>query len=257
MAKSGAKAKATAKAKAQVATAKVAKKQQAKPATTTMGQSAKSKATSSTSDAASARKRLRCQEARRDLEQKVARALESGRLNHIPKSSWVGKMNSEGKTLPEALGDAFLEAESRNGKIGTRTWVRLFKDFELNMSVDLPEPDEEDGHVDDELLEVIAAATNENYVRANVVPLERYLEFCDPLSVTATYGLLQSLVPSPELSLPNAIRGQVAVLKMWGRTCHGGFKWLCSRCGLGGLVGRVGLLLHVTGGAEAVGSDLI
>ena len=66
--------------------------------------------------------------------------------------------------------------------------------------------------------QVLDAAHNENPVRANVIPLERFLEYTASLPGMTTYILLIFSMPCPTLTLESAIRAQVAILKAWART---------------------------------------
>ena len=64
---------------------------------------------------ASERKRRRSQENRRDLLEKTKRALDGGRLDHIPKSVWTMKRDAKGLSIEDRVYDE-LEKNAESGK---------------------------------------------------------------------------------------------------------------------------------------------
>lgn len=132
---------------------------------------------------------------------------------------WATKRNQAGLTAREFIGNEIRRRRQDGKKLGSRFWADLFQAFDLNDSISdsLPEPDD-DSIPSAELLDVLAAAHNENPVKACVTPLERYLEYCPPLSATPTYGILRAVQTGPTLPYYNAVKAQVAVLRFWART---------------------------------------
>lgn len=174
-------------------------------------------------DAQKPAKRQRYQPKRRDVDAKVERTLtESGRISHIPKAVWAVKTNDRGQTLAEYTAEGLEALHEDKQRLGSKWWANTFDMFGLHHAVPLPEPhvdDEEGGDTPpDELLECLAACHCDNVVRASIVPLERFLEYCGSMNEVVTHGLLSALTPSPTLTLQNAVRGQVAVMKAWART---------------------------------------
>ena len=156
---------------------------------------------------------------RRDTAQQAERAMEP-RLKNIPKATWATKRNNKGQTLFERVIEQIRANRSSGVKIGSKWWAAVFDEFELtdNPTDELEEPEDAGEDVDPDLLAVLASAHGENRVKATVVPLERYLDTCGPLSRSTTYGLLCAVQMSPTLPEATASKAQLAVLKFWART---------------------------------------
>lgn len=162
--------------------------------------------------------RKRTQLMRRDTDAQVDRAVGS-RLSHLPKSVWASKRNASGQSVRDYIAAEIRRRRQDGGKLGSRFWAQLYEHFELqeNLADSLPEPGD-DQVPSAQLLDVLAAAHNENPIKATLVPLERFLDHSGPLSGTATYGLLRAIQPAPTLPRHMSVKAQVAVLRFWART---------------------------------------
>jgi hypothetical protein len=156
---------------------------------------------------------------RRDTDEQVERAC-SHRLSSIPKSIWASKTNKEGHTVVEVITNEIRSKRGDGGKLGSRFWTSLFAAFDLhdNLASTLPDPPRDDDPPPEELLECLAKVHNENPCKVSTLPLERFLEYSQSLSATATFGLLNAVQVGPSLPHRVACRAQLAVLKFWARS---------------------------------------
>lgn len=83
--------------------------------------------------------------------------------------------------------------------------------------LDLPQPTDEE-EPDEELLEYLGQAHDDNPVSRDARPLMKYLDSCAILSYSNLYMLLNGIVEGPLLSHSSAQKLQVAVLAYFART---------------------------------------
>ena len=102
--------------------------------------------------------------------------------------------------------------------LSTQWWSNTFRMFDLNHALSITCPSDAQDMPDDEMLEAMAAAHNENPVKASTTPLERWLHHAETLGRRATFGLLTSSVPGPDLTASNAMKIHVAIMQFWART---------------------------------------
>ena len=166
---------------------------------------------------AAKRKRERDQSGRRELQQQVQRVLASGRLDHIPQCVWSSKRTAEGLGVEEYIEQEILRKKIKDGRLSSKFWAGLFKDFDFDAGITLPPPDNDDAPCD-MMIEALQILRQANEVKASCWALENFLENAPPMSEGRTYGLLRAILPSQQLSFSLAGKAQVAVLKWWART---------------------------------------
>ena len=94
--------------------------------------------------------------------------------------------------------------------------VKLYEEYALGSHVfsELPDPSDDDAHIDEDLVEYLGYAHDENPVIRNTKPLARYLGTCAPLNSVTFNGLLRGVLEGPLLSHGSAQKLQVAMLGM-------------------------------------------
>ena len=168
-------------------------------------------------------KTVRSQAGRRDLDAKVDRAMECGRLDHIPRSVLASRRSAKGLSIRKFVEDGIIKLNGEGKNLASKFWCELFTAFNLHDVVPLDPPDVADGLPTEEMLEALEHVHHENPIKATAVPMQRLLAHTGPLTQQQTYGTLKAIQSAPDMTPMNAVKCQVAFLKYWHRSlgsCH-------------------------------------
>jgi hypothetical protein len=120
----------------------------------------------------------------------------------------------------------FIKAELRTHKdqarnLSTKFWCRFSAQYDFGSSLmdDLELPLDTLG-VSSDLLSKISVCHESNPATRSTEPLERYLEFCQPLNRREIYGILAACEESHSLSRSFSIQMKTSVLKYFARIAH-------------------------------------
>ena len=161
--------------------------------------------------------RERDQANRRDIKLQVQRATESPRLSHIPKAVWTSVTNAEGVGVEEYIANHIVEKRSSGGRLGSRFWAQLFKEFSFDVPLIIPKPKDEE-RPDPALAEALEIIRHDNPVTQSAAAVVSYLDHARSLSEGQVYGFLRAVHPGQVVPHMLAQRAHMALLRFWGRT---------------------------------------
>lgn len=159
---------------------------------------------------------------RRDTDDAVDRAMDTRLLPHYSIGKLEGAVNSKGQRVRDRIAEQVRKNRPEKKKLTTQFWTELINAFHLvpetSGSGELPDPDPEDVHVREDLLERIGMAHADNPAGRSVEPLERYLERCEDLSYVELYGCIKASMEGPRVIRSASGRLLVAILKYIARS---------------------------------------
>ena len=168
------------------------------------------------------RKRERDQTERRCIMEKVERKLKC-KLGHLPEFQWRGKVNKQGISVEDFVGNELAKSHGDDRRLSTKFWTKVFTEFSLRecLSELLKEP-EENETIDRDLLLVINHARSGNPAADPAAMLERYLGYCERvLNRSELWDIFRGVEESPQVSRAVSSRCFVAVLSYFSRTARG------------------------------------
>jgi hypothetical protein len=172
----------------------------------------------SVAEAALVAKNPRRQLERRETDEQFER-IKDRKLSFVPIEVFSTKVDTDGISAKDCIMAEVRRNKITKSRLSTKFWVGFWEKYDFGdvLADTLPCPPEADV-VDSELLEAIGVARQDNPIERNPDELVRYLRNCKGMNERSYFGVLTTMQEGPTLGHKHAVRIQVAVLELIGRT---------------------------------------
>jgi hypothetical protein len=166
---------------------------------------------------------LSSKEPRRQLERRETddqfERIRDRKLSFVPLEVFSTKVDCNGISAKDCIKAEIRANKVTKSRLSTKFWIGFWEKYDFGdvLADTLPCPPESDV-VDSELLEAIGAARAENPVERSPDELIRYLRNCKGMNERSYFGVFTTMQEGPTLGHKHAVRIQVAVLELIGRT---------------------------------------
>jgi hypothetical protein len=155
---------------------------------------------------------------RRETDEQFER-IKDRKLSFVPIEVFSTKVDTDGISAKDCIKAEIRANKITKSRLSTKFWIGFWEKYDFGdvLADTLPCPPEDEA-VDSELLEAIGCARAENPVERSPDELVRYLRNCKGMNERSYFGVLTTMQEGPTLGHKHAVRIQVAVLELIGRT---------------------------------------